>query len=278
MNPIVSVEVGTLQLVTTSYRFFFVLAAVATVSLGVLVATRRDLPVRGTLACLAATAVAVPVGARLLDVLTKPGPEGIEIHRLFALEFAGFSMFGGLLLASGVAVLACRALGIGVRKLADSLAPALGLGIAVMKAGCFEAGCCYGRESDLPWAVTFPPGSDAAIGRLLTGAASFALAAPAPVHPTQLYEAAAGLAALALSLVILRGRAADGVAFASAVAFFSTFRFANHWLREPGPGLALPEWLYPALYLGIALGAVLWIVAVNSTVKTGERRQSFTWA
>lgn len=43
--------------------------------------------------------------------------------------------------------------------LADMVAPALLLGLALGRIGCFLNGCCYGGPSDLPWAVQFPPAS-----------------------------------------------------------------------------------------------------------------------
>ena len=55
-------------------------------------------------------------------------------------------------------------------------APALAIGHAIGRLGCFMVGDDYGRPSDLPWAVAFPE------GRPPTSV---------PVHPTQLYEAAA---------------------------------------------------------------------------------------
>jgi len=43
------------------------------------------------------------------------------------------------------------------------------------KLGCFLNGCCYGRPSSLPWAVTFPEGVRGAPPGV-------------PLHPSQLYE------------------------------------------------------------------------------------------
>jgi phosphatidylglycerol:prolipoprotein diacylglycerol transferase len=40
--------------------------------------------------------------------------------------------------------------------LADILAPSLLAGVALGRIGCFLNGCCYGGETDRPWAVTFP--------------------------------------------------------------------------------------------------------------------------
>ncbi len=49
----------------------------------------------------------------------------------------------------------------------DLLAPALLLGIAIGRLGCFMNGCCFGGVCDLPWAVVFPPGSPAHSHQLL---------------------------------------------------------------------------------------------------------------
>ena len=43
----------------------------------------------------------------------------------------------------------------------DVAAPAVAIGIAIGRIGCFLNGCCYGAVCDLPWAVCFPAGSHA---------------------------------------------------------------------------------------------------------------------
>ena len=40
-------------------------------------------------------------------------------------------------------------------KVLDILAPLIPFGQMFGRIGCFGAGCCYGHETDLPWAVTF---------------------------------------------------------------------------------------------------------------------------
>jgi phosphatidylglycerol:prolipoprotein diacylglycerol transferase len=68
---------------------------------------------------------------------------------------------------------------------ADAFAPAIALGHAIGRIGCFAAGCCWGTECHLPWAVTFT-----------SMAASQLVGVPLglPLHPTQLYESAAEFA------------------------------------------------------------------------------------
>ena len=61
--------------------------------------------------------------------------------------------------------------------------------------GCFAAGCCYGKPTDVPWAVVFTnPLAAANVGTPLG----------IPLHPTQLYEAGAELLILILLLVTER--------------------------------------------------------------------------
>ena len=55
----------------------------------------------------------------------------------------------------------------------DLLAPTLLLGIAIGRLGCLMNGCCFGGVSDLPWAITFPPGSPAHQHQLLHHKAYF---------------------------------------------------------------------------------------------------------
>ncbi len=40
--------------------------------------------------------------------------------------------------------------------MADVIAPAMTLGLALGRVGCFLNGCCYGGQCTLPWAVQFP--------------------------------------------------------------------------------------------------------------------------
>lgn len=53
------------------------------------------------------------------------------------------------------------AVGVTRRKLpalamADLVAPAMMAGLAIGRIGCLLNGCCYGGESNVPWAITFP--------------------------------------------------------------------------------------------------------------------------
>lgn len=78
-------------------------------------------------------------------------------------------------------------------KVADAVAPALALGYAIGRVGCFLVGDDYGAPSSAPWAVAFPQGAPPSTAGNLR---AFGVDVPATtpdsavlaVHPTQLYE------------------------------------------------------------------------------------------
>jgi phosphatidylglycerol:prolipoprotein diacylglycerol transferase len=108
------------------------------------------------------------------------------------LSRGGMSWFGGLTggVLAGLAMVAWQRLPL--MTVLAAAAPALTLGQAVGRIGCFLVGDDYGRPTTLPWGIAFPEGLPPTLER---------------VHPTQLYEAAA-LFVLTAALVWLRRRGA----------------------------------------------------------------------
>src|SRR5688500_16366444 len=73
-------------------------------------------------------------------------------------------------------ILSSRVLGGPLGRLVDVALPALPVGHALGRVGCFLGGCCYGRPWDGPWAVTY------------THPMAPAAHPSVPRHPTPLYE------------------------------------------------------------------------------------------
>lgn len=89
--------------------------------------------------------------------------------------------YGGLILAIVACLIAMRRRGLDGWLIGDILAPAIILGQAVGRLGCFAAGCCYGSPSSHAWAVTFTSQR----AHEITG-----VPLNIPIHPTQLYSSA----------------------------------------------------------------------------------------
>jgi phosphatidylglycerol:prolipoprotein diacylglycerol transferase len=123
-------------------------------------------------------ALAGLIGAKLL-MIAFDWPD-IQIFSLSTLQAAGVFQ-GGLILALIAAFLYIRHYKLPVLAVCDTFAPGIALGHAIGRLGCFAAGCCWGKECHLPWAVTFR--NPEANG--LTG-----VPLGIPLHPAQLYESA----------------------------------------------------------------------------------------
>src|SRR5262249_4889898 len=92
---------------------------------------------------------------------------------------------------------------------------ALSLGQGIGRLGCFFAGCCYGKACDLPWAVTFSDPRAAELTGVPLGT---------PLHPTQLYHAAADFGVLGVTAWFMRRRRFDGQAFWIYLLLYSVLR------------------------------------------------------
>jgi phosphatidylglycerol:prolipoprotein diacylglycerol transferase len=169
---------------------------------------------------------------------------------------SGRAAYGGLLAGIGAAWLYLRITRQPIARFFDNAAVGAGLTFALVRTGCFLAGCDYGLPTAGAWGMRFPPGSLAALdharrGFIPPGAPSL------PVHPTQLYEAALGLLAAAYAAMpILRGRR-DGRAFSLFLGIYATGRFAIEFLRgdqERGRalGLSTAQWVSVAIVLALA--------------------------
>jgi len=168
------------------------------------------------------------VGAKLLLLLVDFDHFRRDPAELLSLARSGGVFYGGLILAVTVAIWYVRRHRLPIWPLADAFAPGIALGHAVGRLGCLAAGCCYGRPTDLPWAVTFSdPRAAANVGTPLN----------VPLHPTQLYESGAELLILVLLLATERkGRAFDGRTFWLYLLLYGISRFVIEFFRGDDRG------------------------------------------
>ena len=103
--------------------------------------------------------IAGVVGARVFFVIHYFDQFRGNLLSVFAVWKGGLELLGGVILAITVIVLYLRHHKLPVRRYLDILAIALLLALAFGRIGCFLNGCCFGKPSDVPWAVRFPYGS-----------------------------------------------------------------------------------------------------------------------
>lgn len=105
--------------------------------------------------------IAGVVGARLFYVIHHFDDFQGRLLSVFAIWGGGLELLGGVLLAIAVIGFYCRYHKLPVRRYLDILAIGLMLALAFGRIGCFLNGCCFGKPTNLPWAVRFPYRSDA---------------------------------------------------------------------------------------------------------------------
>ena len=196
-------------------------------------------------------AISAIAGAKVMMFLVDAGyyaQHPAEIFSLATLQ-AGGVFYGGLIAALAVAFWYMRKTGLPALPTADVFAPAIALGHGVGRLGCFSAGCCWGRETGVPWGVTF---TDPEANRLVGVPLGVRL------HPTQIYEALAEFAISAILLWRIRRPHAPGTVIGLYLMLYSTVRFLVEFLRfheQPNPfggPLNASQWISLALF---ALGA-----------------------
>src|SRR5499427_8326531 len=157
------------------------------------------------------------VGAKLLLLVTDFQTFKSNPAELLNLLREGGVFYGGLIVAVTVALWYIRRVGLPLWTTCDVFAPGIALGHVVGRMGCFFAGCCYGKPTSVPWAITFTdPFAAANVGTPLNQ----------PLHPTQLYEA--GAEALILVVLLLtesRGKRYPGRTFWLYMLLYAISRY-----------------------------------------------------
>ena len=114
---------------------------------------RSGLPASATDAAMAGVFGGL-VGAKLLWVAEHVGDEPL---RDLLLSRGGMSWFGGLVGGVGVALIVMWRQRLPIVATLAAATPALAIGHAIGRIGCFLVGDDYGRPTNLPWGVAFPP-------------------------------------------------------------------------------------------------------------------------
>jgi phosphatidylglycerol:prolipoprotein diacylglycerol transferase len=186
------------------------------------------------------TALSAFLGSRLLFVLINFEIYRQDPLRIFKIWEGGLVFYGGLVPAAAVAFGYMRWRRLPVWKFADLISPLIALGLSFGRVGCFLAGCCYGKETSLPWAVVFK--NPDSLARLNV-----------PLHPTQLYEAVNGLAIFFFLNWMERRKTFDGQIFWLFLFLYSVTRFFIEMFRGDPRGFLFGNLLSTSQGIGVVL-------------------------
>jgi phosphatidylglycerol:prolipoprotein diacylglycerol transferase len=193
-------------------------------------------------------AIAAIAGAKLMMILVDLPYYTEHPREIFSLATlqAGGVFYGGLLAALAVAAWQLRRTSLPALRTADVFAPGIALGHGIGRLGCFSAGCCWGVECHLPWAVKFTdPAANQLVGVPLN----------LPLHPTQLYESFAEFLIFGILYWRWGKPHAPGAIIGLYLMLYSTARFIVEFFRFHEQGtlwggpLSTSQWLSIVLFL-----------------------------
>ena len=167
------------------------------------------------------------LGSRLFHVLVYWRDYAAAPLEIFKLWNGGLVFYGGLLAAVAACYIFLRKNRIPFLPVADVSAVGIPLGLAFGRIGCTFAGCCFGKETGCPVAITFTdPTSLAPLN--------------VPLHPTQIYEALAGFAIAGIIYVTRDRFRTPGMRFWTMLILYGIARSALEILRDDPRGFVGP--------------------------------------
>ncbi len=153
------------------------------------------------------------IGAKILEFAINIDFVLANLSNPVAL-MSGRTIVGGLIGGTVGVMIVKKLIGSKERR-GNMFAPAIALGVAIGRLGCFFVGCCYGKATSLPWGVDFGD-------HILR-------------HPTQIYESIFMLGMfIYLERIKNREDVKPGQLFKTLMLSYFTFRFLIEFIRvEP---------------------------------------------
>ncbi|MBA2502037.1 MAG: prolipoprotein diacylglyceryl transferase [Pyrinomonadaceae bacterium] len=167
------------------------------------------------------------IGSKLLLLVVEPAYRADPLQ-LLSLDFlrSGGVFYGGFLGAVATGYILARRYQLPWWTTADAFAPGIALGQAIGRQGCFAAGCCWGKPTNLPWGVEFTE-----LGHAVTG-----VPLGVHLHPTQLYESFAALAIFFFLLWLHRRKRFGGQVILAYGVLYALTRFTIEFFRDDPRG------------------------------------------
>ncbi|MBI2682959.1 MAG: prolipoprotein diacylglyceryl transferase [Acidobacteriales bacterium] len=195
------------------------------------------------------------VGAKILYIFSDWKRFSTHPREIFSFEMlqAGGVWYGAFLGGVGMGIAYVLWNRMPLLRTWDAFTPGISLGHGLGRLGCFAAGCCYGRQTDVPWAVVFTnPWSQQTAGTPVG----------VHLHPTQIYEFLAEMAIFPTLLWLTKRRQFPGQ-IAGAYAFlYGVVRFIVEFYRgDPERGFVFGGLMSTSQFVSIflvILGGALW--------------------
>jgi len=189
------------------------------------------------------------LGARLLYVIVDYKSFLNRPMDLFAIWKGGLVFYGGFIAGLLTIYYYARRYHLSFLKLIDIIVPSLALGQALGRLGCFAAGCCYGKATNVPWAVIFKHPAGLAPRYV-------------QIHPTQLYESGALFLVFIFLSWFFKRRKFDGQISAYYLLIYAVIRSVIEIFRgDTIRGFLIPGWISTSQAISMVMfGIGVWFL------------------
>jgi len=180
------------------------------------------------------------IGSRLVYIIIDYSHYLANPLDIFKIWEGGLVFSGGLVAVIVVMLLYVKHHKLNIWTTGDLWAPAAAIGQAIGRIGCFFAGCCYGKPTDVPWGVVFTnPKSIATLN--------------IPLHPTQLYSSLSSFIIFVILILIHSKKKFEGQVFIWFLIFHSTARLFLERFRGDPRGAILTNDLTMTQFIAIII-------------------------
>ncbi|MDO8527477.1 MAG: prolipoprotein diacylglyceryl transferase [Deltaproteobacteria bacterium] len=166
--------------------------------------------------------IAAILGSRILYVWTAEREQFFQNPLiLFKIWEGGLVFYGGFIASVLVGIWYVKKHQLSLWKVFDLFSPAVALGHAIGRLGCYFSGCCYGRPllQETWYSIVFPPNPGS-------------LAPPGiPLSPTQLIDSGGEFVIFLALAWLLKHKKFDGQIFSLYLIGYAVLRFVNEMLR-----------------------------------------------
>ncbi len=195
------------------------------------------------------------IGSRLLYVALNWHYFSQRLPDILFARFEGLSFYGAFFGGALALLVWGRLRKVNFLKMADLLAPYLALGYAFGRIGCFLNGCCFGRISEVSWALPA-----AMVDSLLR-------------HPVQLYASMGAVLVFIVLKLLRKVRPFQGFTLLALFALYGVLRFTTEFFRDEAAvwlGLTVAQ----LFSLGLVLSALVLIFLVMFGDTKNKKRTS----
>ncbi|MDQ3635592.1 MAG: prolipoprotein diacylglyceryl transferase [Acidobacteriota bacterium] len=194
------------------------------------------------------------IGSKILMYFTEPNVN------LFTLDFlrSGGVYYGGFIGGFVALAILINWYKLSFWKVADAFAPGVALGQFFGRQGCFSAGCCWGKPTDLFWGVHFTEAGHANTGVPIYGPSGSDLF----LHPTQLYESFAMLAVFGILIYLHRKKRFNGQVLIGYMILYPIIRFTIEFFRDDPRG----DLLGITSALGISTSQIISLIVAAAAI------------